>query len=318
MTEPTTIVFLGTPDFACPFLESLAADPQNFRILAVITQEDKPQGRKKLLTPPPVKVTAQKLGLPVYQPPRLNKDIALLEKLESLQPDFLLVIAYGQILSRRVLDIAKIKAINVHGSILPRYRGASPIEQALFNGDSETGLSIMAMDEGMDTGPVYSEIRCPISPGDTSPLLRNKLAELGAAKLPQILLQIKEDKLQPIPQDNVLATYCQKISRDDGKSTPAKESAITIYNRWRAYFPWPGVTVEHKGVPIKLVKIKPATQPRDDNATHIAMPGTFVVRDKQILLICQNGALEILELQIPGKTIQNAASFLSGHQNYFS
>jgi len=320
MTEKTSIVFLGTPEFACPFLEKLAADRQRFDILAVITQEDKVQGRKRLPAPPPVKTTAEKLGLPVYQPARLNKDGELLEKLEQMAPDFLLVIAYGQILSPRVLAIPSIKPINVHGSILPLYRGASPVEQALLNGDSTTGLSIMAMEAGMDTGPVYSVINCPIAPDDTSPSLRRKLSELGSAELPELLLQIKSGGLRAQPQDDSRASYCGKISKSDGLTDPAVLDANTVYNRWRAYFPWPGISVQVKEIPLKLLKIRPVKVPGNPSAPSAPSPapGRFLISDKRLFLGCQSGAVEILELQLPGKSAQPTTTFLAGNSHYFA
>lgn len=309
MAEKTTLVFLGTPDFACPFLDALAKDDR-FEIIGVVTQEDKPVGRKKILTPPPVKSLSLQLGLPVYQPPKLNKDAELIEKLTKLAPDFLLVIAFGQILSSKVLAIPKIKPVNVHGSILPKYRGASPIEQALLNGDSETGLSIMEMALEMDAGGVYSVIKCHIEPDETNITLRQKLSQIGAQKLGDILMEIKNGKLFPLPQDPSGVTFCQKITRENGLVNPSLQSAKEIYNRWRAFQPWPGIFIKLMDKQLKLLKVEP-------DAQKIIPPGQFHIEENSLFLGCQTGTLQILEIQLEGKNAQDIKTFLQGNLHYF-
>ena len=309
MPDKTTLIFLGTPEFSCPFLEQLARD-ERFEVLAVITQEDKPQGRKKILTPTPVKTTAERLGLKVFQPIRLNKDQELIYQLKQMSADFLLVIAYGQILSSNVLALPKIKPINVHGSILPQYRGASPIEQALLNGDNETGLSIMEMVPAMDAGPVYSFIRSQIAPDDTDLTLRQKLAHLGSLQLPDILLSIKNGKLQAIEQEEAQATFCSKITREQGQITPATQTADEIYNTWRAFYPWPGIFLNLKGKNLKLINIKPAL-------SETIAPGKFQIEQNRLFMGCNEGTIEILQLQMEGKTIQDSKTFLGGNRQFF-
>lgn len=309
MADKTTLIFLGTPEFSCPFLEQLARD-ERFQILGVITQEDKPQGRKKVLTSPPVKVSSLKYGLEVFQPVKLNKDQLLIDKLRQLAPDFLLVIAYGQILNSKVLAIPKIKPINVHGSILPKYRGASPIEQSLLNGDTETGLSIMEMALEMDAGAVYTVIRSSIASDDTDTGLRQKLSQIGAKELPDILLAIKAGEIQSKPQNEALTTFCTKITKKDGQISPSEQTATEIYNRWRAFFPWPGIFLNIQEKQIKLIKIKPAP-PRP------LAPGQFQIGPDCLYLGCKEGCLEILELQIESKKTQDVKTFLSGNRHYF-
>ena len=309
MSEQTSIVFLGTPEFSTSFLEQLAQDDR-FKILAVITQQDQPQGRKKILTPPPIKLTAQKHHLEIYQPPKLNKDSELLEKLKQLKPDFLLVIAYGQILSNEVLNIPEIKPINVHGSILPKYRGASPIEQSLLNGDTKTGLSIMEMVKEMDAGAVYTVIESPIDEHDTNQTLRNKLATLGSAKLPEILLSIKNNQLLSHPQNEQEATFCHKITRLDGLINPIEQSATEIYNRWRAFNPWPGIFMSIGDKQMKFLNIQIST-------TNNISSGRFLIDGNRLYLGCKTNSLEILEIQVEGKTPQTVKSFLSGNRHYF-
>lgn len=310
MLEKIKIVFLGTPDIACPFLEKLAQD-HRFQLQAVITQEDKPFGRKKILTPPPVKITATQLSLPIFQPIKLNKDEALLQHLTELAPDFLVVVAYGQILNKKVLSLPKLKPINVHGSILPLYRGASPIEQALLNGDKKTGLSIMEMEIKMDTGPVYKILECPISDSDDNNSLRKKLSEQGSAQLPDILVNIFEKKLTAQPQDESSATYCQKISKQDGLIHPLQLTSEQILNRLRAFSTWPGIFLNLQEKNLKLTKLSL-------NSDHHLSPGQFQILQNRLFLGCQTGTLEILELQMEGKNIQNTASFLNGHRQLFS
>lgn len=306
MSEKISLVFLGTPQFACPFLEKLAND-ERFTVLAVITQEDKPVGRKKILTASPIKLLASQLNLPIYQPTKLNQDQALIEKIATLKPDFLVVVAYGQILNSKVLALPVIKPINVHGSILPRYRGASPIEQALLNGDQETGLSIMEMVKAMDAGPVYHILRQAISPIDNNTTLREKLSQLGATHLPDILVKIKNHQLEAHPQDEAQATYCQKITKDDGNIDPQKQNAKQIYNYWRAFTPWPGISLTIGGKKLKILDLEEVNQP-------VPQPGSFEIIGKQIFLGTAQGTIEIKKLQLEGKNVQDCASFLNGNR----
>ncbi len=311
MSDKTTIVFLGSPDFACSFLDKLSRDSR-FEVLAAITQEDKPSGRKKILTPTPVKKLALSLGIPVFQPPRLNKDLELIEHLRVLNPDFLLVVAYGQIVSQKVLDLPKIKAINVHGSLLPAYRGASPIEQSLLNGDSETGLSIMEMVLMMDAGPVFTTIRQQILPTDNDLTLRQKLSEKGSSALPDILMQIKTGQLQGQPQDQSKVTFCQKINKTDGLIDPLTQTARQIFNRYRAFILWPGIFLNFQGKQLKLLSLQPAA----DNLP-APSPGKFHSIENRLYLGCLEGTLEILSLQLEGKTAQNTEIFLRGNRHLF-
>ncbi len=309
MSEKIKLVFLGTPEFATPFLEQLHSD-HRFELTAVITQEDKPAGRKKILTPSSVKETAQHLGIPVYQPPKLNKAIEILEHLEKVRPDFLVVVAFGQILNQRVLQIPIIQAINVHGSILPKYRGASPIEQAILNDDEKTGLSIMSMGLTMDTGPVYDVIETDIFPEENHLSLRQRLSQLGSKLLPELLIKIKTGQLTSRPQDESKASYCQKISKQDGLVDPQSLTAQQIYNRFRAYYGWPGIYLDFQGKTLKLLSISMVQSPK-------LSAGKYQIDEKRLFLGCLEGTLEILELQLAGKTAQTSAKFLSGNQHLF-
>lgn len=309
MTQSVKIVFLGTPTFACPVLAALKVDPR-FEIMAVITQEDKPVGRKQILTAPPLKEKALELGLPVHQPVKLNKDVQLLEKIKNWEIDFLVVVAYGQILSQKVLDLPKIKAINIHGSILPLYRGASPIEQSLLNNDKETGISIMEMTLKMDVGPVYETLRLPILDSDNNSTLREKLSELGAKELPDILIKIKENVLTATPQDESKATYCQKITKEAGHINPLEESAEQIIGKLKAFNPWPGISLK---IQDKQCKILQAELTYQSNPA----PGKFIIENQQLFLGTAKGTIKINELQLEGKNPMPTKVFLSGNQRLF-
>lgn len=308
MTQPIKIVFLGTPEFSCPFLSQLANDSR-FDLLAVITQEDKKIGRKQILTPPPVKQLAIQLNLPIFQTEKLNKDFLIIDKIKELQPDFLVVIAFGQILSTEILAIPKIKAINVHGSILPKYRGASPIEQVLLNGDSKTGLSVMEMVKAMDAGPVYQTYELPISTEDNNQILREKLSKLGSEKLPSTLIEIYNGTLQSHSQIDSEATFCNKISKEDGLINPTIDSAETIFNKYRAFSNWPGLYLKIQNKILKLHKVNISEQKLP--------PGKFQFDNQNIYLGTTTKAIQIVELQLEGKTQQSSKVFLQGNSNLF-
>ncbi len=306
MDKPIKIVFLGTPEFSCLFLIELSKD-KRFQVCAVISQENKKIGRKQILTPPPIKILADQLNLPVFQTAKLNKDLELIEKIRSYHPDFLVVIAFGQILSSSILAIPAIKAINVHGSILPKYRGASPIEQALLNGDQETGLSVMEMAKTMDTGAVYEVYREKIEANDNNQSLRDKLSKSGATRLPQTLIEIFQQNLHSTPQDESQATYCSKISKEDGliegKSMPAQQ----IINKYRAYSTWPGIYLKTHDKFLKLHQIQ--------NTNLQISSGQFSYDNQYIYLGTTTTAIQINSLQLEGKTIQDSKTFLQGNKN---
>lgn len=314
MLEQIKIVFLGTPDFACPILKALHQD-QRFKILAVITQEDKKVGRKQVLTPPPVKSVAQELGLTVYQPLKLNKDSELIESIKAMQPDFLVVVAYGQILSQKVLDLPKICPINIHGSILPKYRGASPIETSLLNGDKITGISIMKMVLEMDAGPYYTQHKLNVEPFDNSQTLREKLSQLAAKHLPDDLLRIAKVEILATAQEPRDISFCHKIAKEDGLISPVNESVEQIHNKFRAYYIWPGVYMKVKDKTLKLLDLAPATYEEIDSLNLSADPGAFNISAGQIFLGCQNGIIKINRLQLEGKNALNAWEFLAGNKS---
>lgn len=306
--SPLKIAFLGTPEIACPSLESLISDDR-FKVLCVITQPDQKIGRQQVLTATPIKQVALKHNLEVFQPEKLRKDQKLIGHLKNLELDFLVVIAYGQILSKETLDIAKIAPINVHGSILPKYRGASPIEQALLNGDKETGISIMKMDEKMDEGPVYQIYTLPITTEDNNHTLRTKMGILSAEKLPETLIKIASTEFTAQPQDHSQATYCQKINKPDGFINPSTESAENIFHKFQAYFSWPNITWNYQNKNFKIHNLKIVDQ--------VLNPGKIKINKNQLLVGTTTKALEILEIQMEGKKALSIKDFLSGNSSIF-
>jgi methionyl-tRNA formyltransferase len=258
MAEPLQILFAGTSPFALPSLRALAADPR-FNVQLVITQPDRPTGRKQELTPPRVKTEAEKLGLQIFQPEKLNDSLSLLTTDYKLQTtDFLVVVSYGQILSQAVLDVPRIAPINVHASLLPRWRGASPLQHAILAGDAETGVTIQKMAYKLDAGPILAQYQTPMDPRETAVTLHDRLAEMGA----KLLIDTLAQPLKPVEQDESQATFCKELKREDGFADPAAETAEHIDRKARAFTPWPGVTLTIDGQPLKLLQT--SLQPQTD------------------------------------------------------
>lgn len=299
------IVFFGTPEFAVPFLNHLEVD-NRFEIEAAVTQPDKPVGRKKEITAPPVKQFAQKMGVPVLQPEKIKNNPDFIKLLKGLKADFFVVVAYGAILPNEILEIPKYDCINVHASLLPKYRGASPIQSALLNGDKETGVSFMSLNEELDTGDVYLLKKIEIEEKDTQETLSKKLADIGATLLPSVLRDIEDHVLTPLPQNEDMATYCTKISKEDAQVDPKKDSAQTIINKLRAFTPWPGIFMIYKGKRLKILEAeKYKTEEKID-------PGTFKAEKETLLLGTENGILNIKKLQPEGKNPITAQDFING------
>jgi methionyl-tRNA formyltransferase len=301
------IVFVGTPEFALAPLISLITH-ENFEVQAVITQEDKRIGRKQILTPPPVKILAQKYSIPVLQPPDIkNKEIY--ELLKELSPDFIVVSAYGQILSQSILDIPKYGCINTHASLLPYYRGASPIEEALLNGDKETGVTFMKMVKKMDSGPIIHIERVPIAPCDTAKTLREKLATVAGSLIHLVLADMLDGLLSPIPQDETKATYCHKIYKKDGLIDLKKETAEDIKNKIRAFTPWPSCFIDIKGKKLKLIEAEVYLESK-------AKPEEVVwLKKDQIGIGTKKGLIIPKKVQLEGKNPLLVQDFLRGNKD---
>lgn len=250
MEKKYSIIFCGTPDFAIPSLRALASDPA-FYVRLVITQPDKPVGRKKTVTPPPIKTLALDLNLPLLQPENVNDELpAYLMAHPEDQPDFLIVVAYGKILSQAVLDLPKIAPVNVHGSVLPRWRGASPVEHAVLAGDAETGVTVHVMAAELDAGPILSTATLPITPLDTATGLRQTLSEIGAA----LLIETLKKPLKPEPQPTEGVSFCRKLTKEDGIVDHHTMTAINVDRHVRALNPWPGVVMEIEGHTVKVLE----------------------------------------------------------------
>ena len=242
MANPLKIVFLGTSSFAVPCLKALVNDPK-FTVELVITQPDRPVGRKQTLTPPPVKIAAEELGLPIFQPENINKEFHNCP-LSIVHCPFLIVISYGQILSQEILDLPSVAAVNVHASLLPKYRGASPIQHALLSGERETGVTVQKMVKELDAGPILSQKRILIGEHESFVSLHEKLATLGA----ELLLETLASPLKESEQNASEATFCKKLTREDGKADPKTMTAETIDRMVRALSPWPGVSIDESKI----------------------------------------------------------------------
>jgi methionyl-tRNA formyltransferase len=300
------IVFMGTAELSCASLEKLCGD-KNFQVIAVVTQPDKPKGRELKLTPSPVKALAEKLKLPVLQPLKARDEQFVSELLE-LKPDLMVVVAYGQILPQTILDLPRFGCLNVHTSLLPKYRGAAPIQWAIADGEPETGVTIMKMDAGLDTGPVLATRRTPILPADDSQILHDRLAQLGAELLIETIPDYVAGKIQPQPQPATGSTYAAKIKKEDGQ-IDWNQPAVNIWNRLRAFTPWPGAFTFLPAEPKPhLLKIWKA------GVVEINGPaGVVLSADKTGIVVgCGENALRILELQREGGKRLTAGQFLAG------
>lgn len=294
------IVFMGTPDFAVPTLEKLAQSSHN--ILAVITQPDKPVGRKQVLTPPDVKVCAEKYNIPVLQPESLRNDNSFNE-IKSLAPDVIVVVAYGKILPKNILDIPRYGCVNVHGSLLPKYRGASPIQSAVLNGDKISGVTTMFMDEGLDTGDILLKKETEIGENETSAELFDRLSYMGADLLLKTLEGLENGSITPEKQNENDATYTVKITKDMCPIDWGKP-ALVIHNQVRGLQTWP-VAVSKLGG--KDVKIHSTVLCEKSGA-----PGE-IISVNPLTVACGEGSLIIKELQLSGKKRMDSKSFLLGH-----
>lgn len=306
------IAFAGTPEFALPALSALASS--SHELVGVLTQPDRPSGRGRHLSPSPVKLAAQSHGLPVAQPPSL-KTAEGRAALEAWRPDALIVVAYGLILPPAVLELPRLGCINVHASVLPRWRGAAPIARAILAGDTETGITIMKMDAGLDTGPLLLQRRIPIDPAATTGSLQEALGGLGAAALLEALAQIEGGTARPRPQPTEGVTYAAKVAKSEA-AIDWRSSALAIERRVRAFNPWPIAETRCAGEPLRihaahaLALIEPRAAAQAPVARSEPAPGTILaVRREAIVVACGEGDLAITELQRAGRKPLAAAQF---------
>lgn len=296
------IIFAGTPLFAASALKALLDDGQN--VAAVLTQPDRPAGRGMQLVASPVKQLAMQHGLTVLQPPSL-KTADVQQQLRDYQADVMVVAAYGLLLPPEVLRMANHGCLNIHASLLPRWRGAAPIQRAILAGDSETGITIMQMDEGLDTGDILLKMACPINEEDTAQTLHDQLATLGAAAITEALRQLEHGGLKPERQDNTLATYASKLTKAEAQIDWNKDAA-QIHRAVRAYNPFPIAFSTCNATPIKIWQASIVTQAGGE-------PGTILAVEKEgIVIACGQGALRLEVLQRPSARALPAAQFIQG------
>lgn len=300
--ESIRTVFMGTPEFAVPTLKGLLVAGVN--LVGVYTQPDRPKGRGKKMTASPVKHLAEEEGLPVFQPQKL-RDPAAVEELKALEPDLIVVVAYGQILPKAVLDIPHYHCINVHASLLPKYRGAAPINKCIVDGETETGVTTMLMDVGLDTGDMLVKMSLPIGPDETAGQLHDRLSLLGRKSMEETLNQLCAGTLKAEKQNDELTCYAPMMKKEDGLIDWQK-SATEIHNQVRGLDPWPGAYTYLDGDVLKI-----ATTSVEDGSA--AEAGTIVSADKTgVRVACGQGTLVVGELQLPGKKRLSAMNFLSG------
>jgi len=302
--EPT-VVFMGTPDFAVPSLKALAAGPY---MITVVTQPDRPAGRGGKLTPPPVKVAAEEIGLPIIQPETL-RDPLFRAQLAALNPAVTVLVAYGEYLAPSLLDLPARGSINLHPSLLPRWRGSTPIQSAILAGDEQTGVSIIRMDRGLDTGPVIAQRSTTIDPEETHPELSAHLAQLGADLLAEVLPIWLRGEKEPIPQDEEGVTLTRTLTKEDGE-IDWTQPAVEIARRVRAFQPWPGTYTYWGDRLLKILRAHPSP------ASTGVPPGTVTITpgpERKLLVQTGEGSLDLLELQLAGKASTPAQAFLAGY-----
>ena len=301
------IVFMGTPEFAASILKAICE--AGHEVTAVYTQPDKPKGRSGALIAPPVKEYAESQGIPVYQPVKIKAPESV-EVLKTIPADVYVVAAYGQILSQEILDIPKYGCINVHGSLLPEYRGAAPIQRSIANGESKTGVSIMKMDKGMDTGAVYSTVSFPILDTDNEDTIYLKMAETGAPELLKVLKSVEAGTAVAVPQDNDKATYAPPLSKEEGL-IDFKKSAKSIDCLVRGFLKWPTAYTTVNGKFLKVFETKVHDRLESVDTTDFE-PGALIVTKKNVYVATGEGILELIEVQLEGKKRMGACDFVRG------
>lgn len=295
-------IFFGTHEFAKTILQGLIDSPI-FEIDKVITQPDKPVGRKQILQKSPVKILAEEHNLEIDQPESLKN-----YELRTKNSELFIVAQYGLLIPESILNIPKFGTINTHTSLLPKYRGASPIQSAIFNGETKTGVTIMLMDKGMDSGPILSQQEVVIDSDDTYLMLDTKMAQIASELLLNTVPQYIDGKLKPQIQNENEVTFCKKLDRDDGKIDWQK-SSTEIYNQYRAFTPWPGVWTTWNDKRLKLLKMSPSDKKLES--------GKVTIENDIIYIGTANGSIEIIELQLEGKPVMSSKVFINGYGKNF-
>ncbi len=298
------LVFCGTPQFAVPTLERLSGS--GFSVRLVVTQPDRPKGRGLELVPSPVKQAALKLSLPLYQPEKIKTNEELKAKLEQIAPDAIIVVGYGRIIPKWMLHLPKYGNINLHASLLPKYRGAAPIQWAIANGESVTGVTTMRIDEGLDTGDILLQREMSISAEDTAETLSPRLAAIGADLIIETLRGLQAGSMHPRKQDDSQATLAPILKKEDGRIDFSR-GAPEIYNRFRGFQPWPGAFTTFRGRGLNITAMKPAWEQ--------IPPTQLLVRDGKLFVGCgQNSSIELLEVHPEGKKRISGKDFIQGYR----
>lgn len=299
------LVFCGTPQFAVPSLEKLAS--QGFAIQLVVTQPDRPQGRGMVMAAPPVKQAAARLGFPVVQPDKIKKNEEFQQQLRTIAPAAIIVVGYGRIVPKWMLDLPPLGNINVHASLLPKYRGAAPIQWAMARGETTTGVTTMRIDEGLDTGDILLKQEMAIDSNDTAETLSPRLAELGAELLVETLHGLQEGKISPTPQNHAEATLAPILKKEDGW-IDFQWTAREIHNRLRGFQPWPGIYTKFRDKNLKIVAASSVSDVQ-------VKPGTLQVIDGRLFVGCGSGtAVELLQVQPEGKKAISEREFINGYR----
>ncbi len=298
------LIFCGTPRFAVPTLEKLV--DAGFRIHLVVTQPDRPKGRGLELVASPVKESALKLNLPIIQPDRIKTNDEFRAQLTAVKPDAIIVVGYGRIIPQWMLDLPPLGNLNLHASLLPKYRGAAPIQWAIANGETITGVTTMRIDAGLDTGDILQQQELPIASNDTAETIAPRLAAIGADLIVETLRGLQAGTVHPRPQDNSQASLAPILKKEDG-AVDFSRSAPDIFNRIRGFQPWPGAHTKFRGKTLQIVKASPSTD--------AVPPAELQVRANRLLVGCgHNTALDLLEVQLEGKKRTSAADFIHGYR----
>jgi methionyl-tRNA formyltransferase len=304
MTGPLTLVFAGTPPFAVPTLEKLVAT--GFRVNLVVTQPDRPRGRGMELAPSPVKETASRLGIPLAQPERIKNNEEFRARLGELRPDAIVVVGYGRIIPQWMIDLPALGNLNVHASLLPKYRGAAPIQWAIAQGETITGVTTMRIDAGLDTGDILLQRELPITAEDTAETMALKLAAVGADLMVETLRGLQAGKIRPRAQDHAQATLAPILKKEDGQ-IDFHRSAVETWNRLRGFQPWPGAYTTFRGKSLQIFAATPVNME--------ALVGTIRLRGDGAFVGCGlHTALELLEVQMAGKKRMSARDFVNGYR----
>jgi methionyl-tRNA formyltransferase len=301
------LVFCGTPVFAVPTLK--LALRAGYDVPLVVTQPDRPVGRGQVLTAPPVKTTAMEAGIPVTQPEKIKNNAEFRATLEAIQPDAILVVAYGRIIPKWMLELPRLGNLNLHGSLLPKYRGAAPVQWAIANGEGSTGATTMRLDEGLDTGDILQQREMALAPSMTAADVFPLLAEMGADLMMETLRGLDAGTITPRKQDESKATLAPILTREDGRMDFARPE-MTLYNRWRGFQPWPGAWTMLEGKKLAVHRMLPT----EVRGALSRPPGELLVEQGTMFVACGDGAwLELVEVQPEGKRKMTAGEFLRGH-----